>query len=390
MPLNFSREDRRLLLVLGAIFLTTLLLALLFTPSKDIQAKVATTYSAASEGTKAAYLLLLESGYNCERWERSPSDLKSENTTLLINDPSVAPSRDDQQAVTKFVSEGGTLILSGALGSLFLTESAPVAEPLGVSGWQTFNALTPSAAARQAPQIRMQAAAYWTHQATAGIALYGDSGRNVVMQYAIGTGQVVWVASSSVLSNAGLRESGNLEFLLAIVGDRQHRVLWDEYFHGHRTEKASGVSHPQMKWLFVQLAVLAAAVLGTYSRRSGPQRAPAAVSRLSPLEFVQALGELYSNAHAANVAVDIYYGRFRYWSAKRLGLPINASPEEVARAFEQRRGLSDPEFLVLLKTCESARFYSDLPRREALDLFQRLYHYANKLQLFPALGQEKN
>ena len=384
MPLSVSQQDRRLLLVLAAIFLVTLLLGLLFTPPGDAQRNIATTYSAASEGTRAAFLLLRESGYDSERWEQPPNRLKSRNTTLFLNDPTSWPNKDDQQSVVKFVREGGTLVLSGPLGSLFLTEPAPTPDPVGVVGWQTFCALVPSAAARQAPQISLQAAAFWGPKA-AGIPLYGDSGRNVVMQYAMGKGRIFWIASSSLLSNAGLREAGNLEFLLAVAGDHKQHVLWDEYFHGHRPA-AKGTAHPQIEWLFAQLAILAALVLGTFSRRSGPQRAPVAESRLSPLEFVHALGNLYATAHAANVAVDIYYGRFRYWATKQLGLVIDASPEEIAHAFEQRRDVSDPEFLALLKTCESARFYSDLPRREALDLVEKLYREAKKLQLFPRTG----
>lgn len=389
MPLTVNRQDRRLLLVLGAIFGATVLLALLLSPSADKQAKVATTYSTASEGAKAAYLLLRESGYSCERWERSPSGLKSNNTTLFIADPGVAPSPDDQRSVRKFVSDGGTLVIAGVWGSMFLPDKAPTSEPFRIVGWQNFDALAPSAAARQAPQIKMQAAAYWPGNST-GVALYGNSGRIVVMQYAIGKGRVIWLASSSPLSNAGLRESGNLAFLLALVGEKNHPVVWDEYFHGHRAINNEGVGHPQIRWLFGQLAILAAAVLGTYSRRSGPQRAPAAESRLSPLEFVQALGNLYSGARAANVAVDIYYGRFRYWVTKRLGLTSSASPEELAQALERRNHVSDPEFLHLLKTCESVRFYSDLPRKEALTLVRSVYDYCNKLKLFPRTGQEND
>ncbi len=220
--------------------------------------------------------------------------------------------------------------------------------------------------------------------------MYGDESGPVVMQFPIGKGQILWLVSSSLLSNAGLREANNLEFLLASVGSRQNHVLWDEYFHGHReSAPASPAVHSQVKWLGAQLALFALAVLFTFSRRSGPQRAPVAESRLSSLEFVTALGDLYERAGSVNVAVDIYYERFRSRLAGRLGLRPSATPEELAGAARTRFQIDDPEFIALLKTCESARFYQDLPRQEGLDLVQKLHNYATRLKLFRAAIEEK-
>ena len=389
MPLALSREDRRLLGVILGLFMATVVIALVFSPAAGSNAKQATTYSASSEGTKAAYLLLSESGYRSERWERPPSELGSgADSVFFLLDPATAPTSDERQAIRHFVDSGGTLVLSGTLGSLFAKEQEPKPATLGISPWQSFPALTPSLFARQAPQVRLTTDMSWGPDAP-GIALYGDDHQNVVMQFPEGTGQVIWIASSSLLSNAGIKQAENMEFLLAVVRNRDRRVLWDEYFHGHRPSEVTAEIHPQMRWLFAQLTLLAAAVLITFSRRSGPIRAPATETRLSPLEFVQALGQLYARAQAANVAVDIYYGRFRFWLIRRLGASAKASPEELARAVQDRWRLSDPEFLTTLKACESARFYSDLPRKEALDLVKKLYRYASELKLFPSVAEEK-
>jgi hypothetical protein len=390
MPITLTREDRRLLGVMGGLFAVTIVIALVFSPTEGTDAKQATTYSASSEGTKAAYLLLHESGYRTERWERSPAQLgPGTNSVLLILDPDTAPTSNERQAVRRFVDSGGTLVLSGPLGSLFVERRAPVLDAMDNAGWQDFPALTPSLVARQAPEIRMKANVSWDQDAP-GIALYGDDHRNVVMQFPQGSGQVIWIASSTLLSNAGIEQSENMEFLLAVARNREQRVLWDEYFHGHRPSETAATVHPQLRWMFAQLMLLAALVLMTFSRRSGPVRAPASETRLSPLEFVQALGQLYARAQAANVAVDIYYGRFRFWLTRKLGASVSATPEEMARAVQDRWRLSDPEFLATLKACESARFYSDLPREEALELVKKLYRYASELKLFPSVTKEKS
>jgi Domain of unknown function (DUF4350) len=386
MSLNVSGQDRKLLVGLGILFVFTLIAGLIFSPSRDAQADLATTYSAAAAGTKAAYLLLRESGFQSERWEQSPTALTLGPSTLIIADPTAPPRSEEQAALKRYVANGGRLILAGRGGFLFMPGSAPTEDPFGLRAWEQFSAQAPSATTRQAAHIHMQANSFWTTHAE-GMRLYGnDTGRFVVLQQAVGKGQIFWLASASVLSNAGLEKPDNLEFLLAVAGDRQERVLWDEYFHGHRTGATSGIEHPQFRWFFAQLFLLAAAILGTYARRSGPQRAPVEDSRLSPLEFVQALGDLYSTARAANVAVDIYYGRFRYLATKRLALPVNASPADVVAAFERQRGVGEPDLLALLQTCESARFFPDLKRGEALKLVRELYDYARKLQLFPKAG----
>ena len=54
-----------------------------------------------------------------------------------------------------------------------------------------------------------------------------------------------------------------------------------------------------LPWAGWQIALAFAALLFTFSRRSGPLRMPLQESRLSPLEFVDTLGDLYQSAHAA-------------------------------------------------------------------------------------------
>ncbi|HUI83232.1 MAG TPA: DUF4350 domain-containing protein [Candidatus Binatia bacterium] len=387
MQLNLSREDRRLLTVAAVVFLVCALLAIFLSPEQS-QAKLATTYSTASAGAKAAYLLLHESGYHVERWERPPAELGDpRNTVLILTDPTELPTQPDRDGLAKFISGGGVLVLAGDLSSLFVSEAAPVPPPVSL-GWQIFPAQAPSPQARNAPEVKLDAVASWA-KAGNGIGLYGDESRFTVMQYARGNGRLLWLASSSLLSNAGLRESDNLEFLLSTIGDKSQRVLWDEYFHGRRSSGPVEVTHPQMTWLFAQLAFVALAVLLTFSRRSGPQRAPAAESRLSPLEYVRALGQLYEHAKAANVAVDISYERFRYTLTKRLGLRASATSDELAQAVADRWPGTDREDLrSLLQTCESARFFEDLTQREALALVQRLYSYSERLKLFPAVAKE--
>jgi len=383
MPLSLSREDRRLLIVAGSLFVICALLAIIFTPGAS-EARFATSYSAAAEGAKAAYLLLQESGYPVERWSRPPAELSDPDETILfLTDPTELPTQMDKDALEKFLTDGGVIVVSGDYASLFVPTPSRVRLPFA----ERFRALTPSAQALSAPEVEVDAVALRTAPVS-GIALYGDSSRYAVVQSGHGSGSVIWLASSSLLSNAGLGQSQNLEFLLSTIGSKSRRVLWDEYFHGHRETKSRATAHPQLPWLFGQLAFVAAAVLLTFSRQSLPRRPSRTESRLSPLEYARALGQLYEHAHAANVAVDIYYEHFRYTLLKRMALRHSATDHELTQAVAQRWQIDSADLLALLNGCASARFFEDLKQKEALALVQRLHKYSVLLKFFPETAQE--
>jgi hypothetical protein len=143
-----------------------------------------------------------------------------------------------------------------------------------------------------------------------------------------------------------------------------------------------------VKWLGLQLLLLALAVVATFSRRGGPVCKPSTDVRLSPIEFVQTLGGLYERAGSASVAVDICCQRFRYWLTRRLGTASNISAEDLDLAVRERWAISDEHFLAILKRCESARSDPYLHTPEALHLVQELDNYAARLKLFQGARKE--
>ena len=198
--------------------------------------------------------------------------------------------------------------------------------PLAVPDWnlkpKTFPALVPSPLARNAPEITMVAPDDWTANQPAQVAVYGKEDKPVVVSYQLGKGEVMWWASSSPLSNGSIRESGNLALFLNSVGPAsESRVLWDEYFHGARGSLGSYFAETPLPWAAVQLGIVFLALLFTLSRRWGPLWVPVSDSRLSPLEFVDTLGDLYKSAHASPAAVGVAYQRLRSLLARKLETP---------------------------------------------------------------------
>jgi Domain of unknown function (DUF4350) len=390
LPIQLSKGDRKLMSIAGVALLLMIAIAAFFAKPVNSQRQLATTYSTASGGAKAAYLLLKESGYDLQRWEESPTELSTPlGKTLILAEPSDSPTLEERVAIRHFVERGGKLIASGAHVGFYLPSDGVVPDPLEGESWKQLSAKSPSSITRAAPQITLAPGAYWNSTPFA-IPLYGNNDHNMVVKYQYGQGEVLWMASATPLTNAGVKLPGNLEFLLASFGQpKEQKILWDEYFHGYRNTLTSSVSHTPVKWMFLQFALLAIVIVLTYSRRSLPVCVPSKEVRLSPLEFVRTLGALYEQADAASVAVDIYYQRFRYWLTRRLGLSAGVPVKELETAIRERWNVQDPDLNAVLQSCESAPYHTGMPPADALKLFQKLHDYSAKFELFSIPGKEK-
>jgi hypothetical protein len=389
MSFKLNRSDRRLLLGAGLLFVLLVVAALVFGSGEQGQAEYPSTYSSASGGAKAAYLLLSDTGYRVLRWEKPLSDLpQAAGKTLILAEPDEAPTREERERLKAFVSEGGHVIATGLFAGTFLPENDSVPDILSGMLWKKAFSVSPSPMTRAAPQIVLAPRAYW-RAASAAYPLYGDGGHTLVVKYPFGKGEVLWWASATPLTNAGLKEPGNLEFFLACLSDPKNEILWDEYIHGYRQTLAESIAHSPAKWLFLQLVLLAVAVVATFSRRSGPTCVPVRDVRLSPIEFVQTLGGLYERAGTASVAVDICFRRFRYWLTRRLGVAGNTPAEELTSLVRERWGFSSDHFITTLRNCESAGSDPFLQGPMALRLLQELDAYAAQLNLFQGVRKEK-
>jgi hypothetical protein len=193
-----------------------------------------------------------------------------------------------------------------------------------------------------------------------------EKGKAVVVSYSVGNGAVIWWASAWPLENAGIREKNNLELLLNLAAGYK-RILWDEYYHGKRERIASHTPVRAYEWALAQLAVIALAVVLTFSRRSGPLVPLARESRLSPLEFVQTLGNVFRRAASTQVAVEIAFQRLRQIAARRLGIRGTSSAQEIVEAMSHR-GIRLPESIAqMVRESEMAAGDPALTEKAALE-----------------------
>jgi hypothetical protein len=403
MPPTLDPGDRKLLLIAGAILLLLIVATVVLAPSPD-EAEgqgIPTTYSTTKSGAQAAYLLLRDLGYQSERWEKPPTELPAdaEGKVLILAGPLDFPDKKERDALLTFVRSGGWIIYAGDSPFLFV-ESGAVAPPSITRTTsltaETFSAVSPSPFTQGASRITMNASNRWVVSDGAQVPLYGEPEEPVVVTWRLEKGRILWWAEPTPVTNAGISKEGNLPFFLDCIqavrpsaSPSQTTVLWDEYFHGYRGSLWDYFEKTPVPWAIFQLALVAVFVLLAFARRSGPLYAPAAVSRLSPLEFVDTLGDLYRRASAGSAAVRVAYQRFRTILVRRLSLAPSISNLQLDGAVRERLGWKQPGLMDTLQHAEKATRASDVPGSDALKIVQALEHYEVLFGLKARPNEEK-
>jgi hypothetical protein len=351
-------------------------------PEEDEGPGIPSSYSTKPGGAMAAYLLLAKLGYPVSRRETSPLDLKNidPSSVLILAEPTDMALPTERTAIADFVRRGGRVLFCGPSQSAFvpLPDTKSIPRPLDL----TTEARLPSGLSRDAKEIRIQRKSEWSKLDPSLRILYGDPANPSIVVSQLGEGQVIWWTSASPLTNKGLRESQNLQLFLNVVSNADgspKTVYWDEYFHGQQGGLWTYIAKTPLPWGLWQLAFVVLVALFAWSRRSGPIVAPRSIARLSPLEFVDTMGELYRRADATQVAIDVPYRRLRLQLTRRLGEPITISDAALAQVAARRLGLPEAELRATLEEASFASKVSKLDRKKALALVQALMNYGRQL-----------
>ncbi len=382
MPVALTRADRRLLVFAGTLMAIVLTVAFFLASGVGSDGELTTSYSSSSAGMKAAYEMLLSTGYRAERWEDPPSALGNpESTTLILAEPLEIPTEADREALASFMTAGGRVIATGPASASFISGSTRMRPPSG-RAWTTASAIAPTPITIAAPEITIAERVSWSESGWLVLALYGDPEAPSVVDIAVGRGGAMWLEAPTPFTNAGISAPGNLAFVLASLGGPgERRILFDEYFHGSRRTLAASIWHSPTKWIALQLVLVSLVVLLTFSRRSGPVIPPASDSRLAPLEFVRTLGSLYQRAGATPVVLDAAARTARLGLARRFGVSTRSSPDDLAAAVARRTGHDASTLADSLRSCEAGATYS-IDDKRALAVAQALGEQTRALHVF--------
>lgn len=393
LPSLDPRDRKAVLVCLGLVVVFIVVIAV-FSPRQRDESPVPSSYGAGTHGAKVAYLLLLRSGYRVERWEQPLSKLvepeaaaaikdnEFEHTVLILAEPYMMGGRETTRAIKEFLDRGGRVLTTGVSGSTLIPDgdaranTGEIASTVCHAKPEGFDPLASSG------EVDIESPVVWSTQQPAQRVEYRCGNKPVVVTYASGKGQVIWWASSTPLENASILRAGNLDLLLNSIGPPQDtRVIWDESLHGDVRSPWSYTAGTPMRLLWIQCAILAALLIFSMSRRSGPLREYVDAPRTTPVEFVESLGALYDRAEASNTAVTIAYERFRHQLERRLGFTaadMQLDAPALAQAIQTRLHYNHPELVADLSDAEAAD-NTNLSRRRALELVQALHDHSTRL-----------
>ncbi len=375
-------KDRKLLLgCLVAVLVLAVVTAIFGRNENSDENTVPSSYLTGKHGARAAYDLLVASGYKVERWEQPLADLANladGQTVVIVADPLVM-AEDDLQAVRTIVAHGGLVLVTGWSGGLI----APKGNVRPPTRFQTACQLAPQGL----DPLAGSGEAFMVPEATWGVNRPGDrvqyncDGAPAVVEYADGQGRVVWWAGSTPLENASIARAQNLNLFLNSLGPRQgHHFYWDESLHGEARTQWYYARGPAMYLLVGGLIAIALLIVFSFSRRRGPVRDLPAPVRATPVEFLEALGSLYAEAGASTTAVELAYDRFRRKMGGLCGLKAaRMNAQELAAALRRRFPGAAPELEKDLADCEEAMASQELKPKQALALIQTLSRHGETL-----------
>ncbi len=384
MPAGLDSADRKLLIAVGIISVLLIAGTAAIAPARGEGSSVPSSYSSDSGGALAAYLLLTDLHYDIHRVEDASATLGNlgRGAVLILAEPTELPSDQERHWISDFAKNGGRILFCGPLLNSFFSDAnvAPNFKP----GWVESTAQIPSYFSNGAHTIVLEPKAEWPTLGSTELGLYGNLGSGAtVVARRIGAGELLWWASATPLTNAGIRRAGNLRLFLNAVSspasEEPLTVYWDEYFHGQRASLWSYVQRTPIAWGLAQVGLIILAMLFSFSRRSGPVVMPMTASRLSPLEFVDTLGGLYQIAGAAPIAVSVEYNRFRLHLTRRLALPQSVGNRALAEAAAGRLGWDANRLADCLASAAASEDLQKLRPAEALDLVQKLQGYLAQL-----------
>jgi len=389
---SMDGRDRTLLMGCGALAGIFVIVLALFSPARDNDDPTPSSYSTAPHGAKAGYELLRQSGYHVERQSEPLAQIEDQvdqHSTVVFAEPfrqNVDAAREYVQAI---LDKGGRVLVTGYTGGLLVPDNAVQHSKLtrdecdGVANG--FGELAASGTIRLAPQ------AQWKPSPLSQVE-YTCQGHAVVVTYKSGKGLVIWWADSLPLENGGIQQADNLVLFLTSIGAPEDtRVFWDESLHGDSPSLLSYTQGTPLRLIGWQLALLAALLLWSQGRRSGPLRPDPIALRATPIEFVHSLGSLYQASAATQNAVNDGYQYFRRRLERLAGIPqtLAAKAPEMTLALAQHFRAGAEPLQQTLVACEEAREMEKLSARAALARIQALHDFNDlmdqRMQIHPAV-----
>lgn len=305
------------------------------------------SYDAATTGYRAFYELLTREGVAVERFEQRPAFLADAGVATLVEirplpfETAPPQTAADAAALIGWVRGGGRLLYVGGGRTGKATGSDSLNLP-AVTG-QRRRPVPPTidASLRDfgVTQIISNSDVRWQQRKAAPFRVLVDDGRGpLVIRYPLGRGEVTALIDQSLLTNAGIArgDRARLAYALALRGDRNGVVAFDEVPHGHLTVEHWWSIVPRPFAIALGLALVAFVIaLAGAAVRLGPPIVPRPPDQRSTADFIDGLSALFERGHAAHKVLGDAARSATRTVARGLGLGDETSNEEIATRIDR-------------------------------------------------------
>ncbi len=355
--------SRQTLLIIGLVlFLILVTAAAALFQSSQAAAPALSSNSTAPEGAQALRLWLSAAGYQVDNQPAQSYSIPTASRALLILEPSFFYSitSEEWKTLDAWVRQGGILLLAA-----HNLESALHGNPFEVSTTAVddneFDLLPPAPIFRSPPQVQpahLKISYVFEQAETGGLGILSVPSGPVALQFSYGNGEVLLVADSYFLSNAGLKAPGNAQLALNLISQiPQGSSIWiDEWHHGERAALAYAFGFED--WLtqtsggHAVLYVVGVIFLGLVlaGRPFGRPRALAHEQvRRRSLEYIVALANLNRRAGHRQAVMKYYAAELKRTLSKRYRLnPSLPDDEFVSQVTRYNPAISGSELTDLL------------------------------------------
>jgi Domain of unknown function (DUF4350) len=341
MPARRGPSDLTFLAGAGLAMAALAVVSFLLAPPDSSPAAPGSSYSADPDGTKAAYVLLKELGYDLQRSFEPIAEqrLTSPATVFVLASPLEKPSSRDIRALQNFVERGGIVLAFGPSAGLFLPGVGAQKMDRRERPMLTFYPALPGPLTANAPELNARGR-FRPALDSAYLPVYAADREVGVVTARFGHGRVIWCLDDTPVRNSGIGRTANVHFLVnAVTVGGKRPILWDEHYHGQRRSLWSYLSSTPLPWAGVQLGIVALATLAAVSRRRGPVWSRGVQPRTSPLEFIDTMAALYERADASREAIESARTRFRRRLASAAALPTSSTDDQLITIAAARVGI---------------------------------------------------
>lgn len=258
--------------------------------------------------------------------------LLNADSTLVILEPGFwEPGEVELEGLRRFLDDGGRLILGGWISDGVIESLGAIAPPRSFSGPTTSTVITAGPDTKGVVSVAGSGFGSFA-DLTGTTALLGSGGVATVLTQPVGNGLIVHVADAEIVSNAYIGEADNAILAVNLAGRRT--VIFNEYIHGYGVDGLFAILPQRWRWALWLLGAAIVVWMVAVGRRLGPPEPEFRDHAPERGRYVDSLGALMARSKQPGAATELIRTTARRNLARRSGLPVDASSDQLRAAAE--------------------------------------------------------